>query len=598
MGKIKLQEREEIPVEYTWDLESMYKNEKEWEKDCEKVKNLSEDIFNYKGKILSSSKVLLEVLKKRDELYRIVSKIFSYGNMKLDEDSRKSKSQILYNKGLGLYVYAQEKTSFIVPEILSAEEDELKGLLKEEGLCLYKQYFDDIFRSKKHVLSTEEETLLAQMGEIADSPENIFSMMSNADIKFPVIKDEEGKDVEITHGNFIPLLESKDRNVRKAAFEGLYTTYNKFNNTFAAMLNGNVKKNIFFGKVRKYPSSLSASLGQNNVAVDVYDNLIKSVHNNLKFMYKYIDIRKKALNVDELHMYDLYTPIVKNIDIEIPYEEGKDIVLKGLEPLGSEYRDIVKKGFKDRWIDVYENRGKRSGGYSGGSYDSKPYILLNYKDTLNDVFTLAHEMGHSLHSYFSRENQPFIYGNYSIFVAEVASTCNEALLMNYLLNNTHEKEKKLYLLNHYMEQFRTTLYRQTMFAEFEKIIYEEVEKGGSLTGEYLNKTYKELNEKYYGPGIVVDDLIANEWERIPHFYYNFYVFQYATGFSAAIYLSQMILKEGKSGVDRYLRFLKSGSSDYPINVLKNAGVDMTTEEPVNNALALFGKLVDEIDELI
>ncbi len=362
-------------------------------------------------------------------------------------------------------------------------------------------------------------------------------------------------------------MESKDRRVRKDAFKGLYDTYNKYRNTFAVTLSSNIKKDIFYSKVRKYNSSLEAALDVNNIPVEVYDNLIKAVHDNLSSMYRYVKLRKKVLGLDELHMYDLYTPLVKDIDMEIPYEEGKKIVLEGLRPLGDEYIEIVEEGFNSRWIDVYENRGKRSGAYSWGTYDSYPFILLNYQNNLDSVFTLAHELGHSLHSYYSRENQPYIYGDYSIFVAEVASTVNEAILMEYMISKAKNKDEKLYLLNHYLEQFRGTVYRQTMFAEFEKMIHEEIENGRSLTADSLCRMYKELNRKYYGPDIVIDDEIAMEWARIPHFYYNFYVYQYATGFSAAIALSQKILKEGRESVDRYINFLKSGNSDYPINVL-------------------------------
>lgn len=592
-------DREDIPVEYTWDLQSMYVDEREWEKDLKAVVEKAEEYLGYKDRIGESSKTLLNALKDRDELYRIVSKVYSYASMKLDEDTRIGDSQALADRALGAYVQVKEKTSFVIPEILQIDEETLKTYYEEEEeLNLYRQHLDDILRQKPHVLSAREENLLAQMGEIANAPQQIYSMLNNADMKFPTIEDEDGNEVEITQGNFIPLMESKDRRVRKAVFEGLYHTYESFKNTYAQILNGNIKKNILNAKVRNYNSSMEASLDRNNIPVSVYENLIKSVHDNLNSMYKYMDVRKRALGVDELHMYDLYTPIIKDIEFNIPYEEGKQLILDGLHPLKDEYLDVVKEGFENRWIDVYENPGKRSGAYSGGAYDSKPYILTNYHNTLDSVFTVAHEMGHSVHSYFSRKNQPFIYGGYSIFVAEVASTANEALLLDYMLKNVGEESKRLYLLNHYLEQFRTTVYRQTMFAEFEKIIYEYVENGGALTADYLSDTYKKLNEKYYGPNIVIDEEIAIEWARIPHFYYNYYVFQYATGFSAAISLSQQILEEGDPAVERYINFLKSGSSDYPINVLKTAGVDMTTTEPVDNALKLFGQLVDEMDRLI
>ena len=599
MSNRELKERKDIPKEYTWDLESMYDGVESWELDYKRVMKMANDFLDYKGKVINSSENLLNALKDNDELYRITYNVYSYSRMRMDEDTRIAETQSLADKGLSLYVEVGEKTSFLVPEILTLDRTTLENYFKEnKDLTLYKQFLNDLLRQKNHVLSAREESILAQMGEVASAPQKIYSMLNNADIKFPAIKDEDGKDIEITHGNFIPLMESKDRNVRKAAFKALYDTYSGFKNTFASSLSGDLKKNIFMSNIRNYNSSIEASLDENNIPVTVYDNLIKSVHNNLDSMYKYMEIRKRALGVDELHMYDLYTPIVKSVDFNINYEEAIEIVKKGLSPLGENYLMAVEEGFNNRWIDVYENRGKRSGAYSSGTYDSKPFILLNYHNTLDNVFTIAHEMGHSLHSYFTNKNQPFIYSDYSIFVAEVASTLNECLLLDYMLKSETDKNKKLYLLNHYLESFRTTVFRQTMFAEFEKLINEHLESGESLTAEYLCDTYKKLNELYYGPNVVVDEEVSIEWARIPHFYYNYYVFQYATGFSAAVDLSTKILDEGSTAVEKYLGFLKSGSSDYPINVLKNAGVDMNTEEPVNNAMKLFNKLVNEMDSLV
>lgn len=592
-------ERKDILKEDTWDLESMFENFDAWRDSYDKAIKMANNFVSYKEKVALNSESLYHALKDRDELYRLVQSLYSYSSMKLDEDTREGKSQALSDKALGLYVEVDEKTSFLTPEILTLEPSTVEKFYEEEPeLKLYKQFIDNIMRQKAHVLSAREESILAQMGEVADSPQKIFSMLNNADLKFPTIKDENGNDVEITHGNFIPLMESEDRDVRKSAFEALYSTYEGYKNTFAASLNGDLKKNIFNSKIRNYNSSREASLDENNILISVYDNLINSIHNNLDSMYKYMDIRKRALGVDELHMYDLYNPIVKDVDFKIPYKAGVELIKKGLAPLQEEYMEVVVEGFNSRWIDIYENRGKNSGAYSGGSYDSKPFILLNYHDTLDNVFTTAHEMGHSIHSYFSIKNQPFVYSGYGIFVAEVASTTNECLLMDYMLKNAKDKNEKLYLLNHYLESFRTTVFRQTMFAEFEKTINEQLESGGALTADYLCETYKKINELYYGPNVVIDDEIAMEWARIPHFYYNYYVFQYATGYSAAVALSERVLEEGTPAVDRYLNFLKSGSSDYPLNVLKKAGVDMTTEEPVNNAMKLFAKLVDEMDRLI
>ena len=597
--KTGLLERDQISMEHKWDLESMYANDEQWEEDFKKVKALADEIEVYKGKTVESSKTLLEVLVLKDELYRLAYNVLVYARMRSDEDSRKSTYQALTDRGMGLTALVQEKTSFIVPEILSLDEKDIENYINEEkDLKIYSHYLDTVLRKKDHVLSQREEALLAQMSEVSEAPQNTFSMLNNADIKFPSIVDESGNKVEITHGNFIPFMESKDRRVRKDAYDNLYNTYENYKNTFAATLNGCVKKNIFYAKARNYNSSIEASLDENNIPVSVYDNLIKAVNNNLESMHKYMNIRKRALGVDELHMYDIYTPIVKDTDIKVPYEKAQEIIIEGLHPLGDNYLDVLKEGFNNRWIDVYENRGKRSGAYSFGTYDSKPFVLLNYHETLDNVFTIAHEMGHSIHSYFTKSTQPYIYGGYSIFLAEIASTTNEALLMDHMLKNSKDNNERLYLLNHYLDQFKGTIYRQTMFAEFERDIHEYVENGGALTAEYLSDSYKKLNEKYYGPNMVIDDKIAMEWARIPHFYYNYYVFQYATGFSSAISLSEKILKEGSNAVDSYIEFLSSGDSDYAINVLKKAGVDMTTSEPIDKALKLFGELVDEMDKLI
>ncbi len=595
----ELLERKDIPKEYKWDIESIFRDFDQWGKSFKEAQVLADEFTKYQGKVIDTSENLYNALRDHDELYRLIRKLYSYASMKLDEDTRQGGSQELSSKAMALVVGAQDKISFLMPEILKLDNDRLeKYFIEEPKLKLYSQYIENIMRGKEHVLSAREESILAQMGEVANAPQNIFSMLSNADIKFPTIKDEEGNHVELTQGNFIPFMESKDRQVRKSAFEALYGTYESFKNTFAASLNGDLKKNIFNANIRNYKSSRQASLDRNNIDISVYDNLIESIHNNLDTMYKYMDIRKRALGVEELHMYDLYTPIVKDVDMKIPFDQGVETIKKALVPLGKEYMDVVEEAFSSGWIDIYENKGKRSGAYSGGTYDTKPFILLNYHDTLDNMFTIAHELGHSIHSYFTRKNQPHVYGNYSIFVAEVASTANESLLMDYMLKSIQDKNEKLYLLNHQLESFRTTVFRQTMFAEFEKIINEHLENGGALTADYLCKTYKELNQLYYGPSVVIDDEIAMEWARIPHFYMNYYVFQYATGYSAAVDLSQTILKEGTPAVNRYIDFLKSGSSDYPLNVLKKAGVDMTTKEPVDNAMKLFKELVEEMDKLI
>ncbi|MCT4595473.1 MAG: oligoendopeptidase F [Anaeromicrobium sp.] len=591
--------RSEIEDIYKWNLENMYSSKDEWEKDIDIIRKKAQEITKYMGRLGESSDILYEVLHLDDEISKKLENVFVYARMKKDEDNRVTQYQAMSDKAQSVVVEVQSKLSFITPELTQISEETVKKYMKEDKrLSVYNFFFEELFRQKEHILSEKEENLLAQMGEVASAPKSIFSMINNADIKFGTIKDEEGKEVEVTHGRYISLLKSTDRRVRKDAFEALYKSYESQKNTIASTLGYSVKKDVFYAKARKYKSALDGSLSNDNIPMSVYDNLIDTVESHLPSMYKYMEIRKKALKLDELHMYDLYTPIVKEMKSKIPFEEGKELVKNGLAPLGKDYLDILQRGFDEGWIDVYENEGKTSGAYSFGSYESEPYVLLNYQDNINDVFTLAHEMGHSLHSYYTRSTQPYVYGSYKIFVAEVASTVNESLLMNHLLKTTTDREKRKYLLNHYLEQFRGTIYRQTMFAKFEKMTHEMVENGQALTADTLCDMYRHLNKKYFGDNIVIDDLIKMEWARIPHFYNAFYVYKYATGFSAAISLSNQILNEGKDAVDRYINFLKSGGSDYPINQLKKAGVDMTKTEPIDSALRTFGKLVDEMEGLI
>ncbi|MBC7088334.1 MAG: oligoendopeptidase F [Tissierellales bacterium] len=595
---MKIKERSEISKEYMWNLEDIYSNNEELEEELKKLEKDWEIISKMKGNLTSNSTNLLEGLVLRDEILRIVEKIFSYASMKFDEDTRVNESQELFDKAISLYSKSLDILSFIIPEILSADENNLKKYIKEDSrLKIYEHFIDDILRRKEHILSDKEESIIAQYSEALMAPENIYSIFNGADLTFPVI-NKNGTEIEITQGNFIQLLEDRDREFRKKVFYEFYNVFFKFRNTLASTLNGNIKKNIITARIRNYSSALEASLSENNVDVIVYDNLLDSIHRNLDSMHKYVEVRKKALKLDEINMYDLYTPLVENIDDSIDYEKAKNMVLEGLKPLGDEYISIVEGAFKDGWIDVYENKGKRSGAYSGGSYDTKPYILLNYHERLDDVFTLAHELGHSMHSYYTRENQPYINGNYSIFVAEVASTVNEILLLLDLLNKATNSKEKAYLLNHYLESFRTTVFRQAMFAEFEKSIYEYVEKDNAITADYLNKTYRDLNRLYYGNSIILDDLIDIEWARIPHFYYNFYVYQYATGFCSAVTLANDIYNKKEGSLEKYIEFLKSGNSDYPLNVLKKAGVDMSTNEPLERSLKVFRNLVDEFDKLI
>lgn len=591
--------RGEIHEKYKWDIDSMYSNEDLWEEDYHNVTKLLNKISNYEGRLNESSDMLLEALRLRDEISSKAENIFVYSKMKKDEDNRVSKYQGLYDKAVSLSVEIQSTFSFVVPEILNMEKKRIYDFMEEnEDLRLYKFYLDELLRQKNHVLSESEEKILAMMGEVSHTAKNIYSMLLNADIKFPTIKDSDGGEIEITKGNFVKLLESKDRNVRENAFKGLYSSYENLKNTFGTVLSSSVKKDNFYAKVRRYNSALEASLDDDNISVDVYNNLIKTVRNRIDLMHRYVSIRKKALKLDELHMYDLYTPLVNEAQQDIDYDSSIDIVKQGLKPLGKEYSSIIDEAFKERWIDVYENSGKTTGAYSWGTYNSKPYILLNYQNSIKDVFTLAHEMGHSIHSYLSNKNQPYIYSSYKIFVAEVASTVNEALLMNYLLNKTENKTEKLYLLNHFLEQFRATVYRQTMFAEFEKAIHQKAQEGEAITPDVLCEYYYSLNEFYYGEDIVIDEEIKYEWARIPHFYNPFYVYKYATGHSAAIALSRKILKEGDEAIDKYIDFLKSGGSNYPIDLLKGAGIDMATTQPIENALKVFEKLLDEFEELI
>jgi len=595
----RLPKREEIDDKYKWRLEDIYSTDEDWDKDCEKVAGLVNSISRFRGRLGESAATLLECLSEFVELSSLVEKNFVYARMRRDENNANQKYQAFTDKAVKLLTEAQAAISFINPELISMDEKKLYGFLEENReLGIYKQFIDDSLRRREHVLSQREEEILALSGEMAEAASDIFTMFNNADIKFPYIKDAEGNEVELTKGRYIKFLESTDRRVREDAFHALYSTYGKMKNTLAASLSSNVKRNRFYATVRKYPSALEASLDDENISPDVYNNLIDTVNKNLHLLHRYVDMRKKALKLDELHMYDLYVPIVKEPEGEISYDAACQMVLQGLKPMGEEYTGYLEKAFKSGWIDVYENEGKTSGAYSWGTYLTHPYVLLNYQGTINDVFTIAHEMGHALHSFYTNMTQPYIYSEYKIFVAEVASTVNESLLLNYLINNSEDEAYKAYLINHYLETFRGTVFRQTMFAEFEKIIHEKDAKGESLTTQDLCDIYYELNKKYFGENIVIDEDIAMEWARIPHFYNSFYVYKYATGFSAAQSLSQQILTEGKPAVGRYINFLKSGSSDYPLELLKKAGVDLTTPKPVEEAMKVFDDMLDRMEKYI
>ena len=588
-------DRTSIEDKFKWNIDTMYQSHESIKDDIDKVNSIIEELKSYKGKISSSKENLYKVLSNSEKASRILQNLYVYTHMKQHEDTRNNENQARATKAEMLSTELSMATSYIVPEIIAMDENKLKEYLEDEKLSFYKKYVDEILRDKPHTLTEKEEEILAAVSDLSTVPENVYEMFSFADLKFPEIKGEDGKDIRITHGNYSTFLKSKDSRVRKDAFKAVYSTYEDYKNTFASTLYGGIKSEIFYSKMRNYKSAIESSLFQDDISVDVYYNLISAVDENLDTLNRYVDIRKKYLNIDEMHMYDLYVPITSNFDMKITYEEAQDIILKALKPLGEEYLSIVKRAFNERWIDVYENEGKQGGAYSWGSYDSSPYILMSYKDDLNSLFTLIHELGHSMHSYYSKHNQEYLYSSYKIFVAEVASTLNELLLVNYLLENSSSKEERIYLLNYYLEQFRTTVYRQTMFAEFEKITHERVEAGEPLTAKEFTDIYYDLNKKYYGKSCIVDEEIGLEWARIPHFYSNFYVYKYATGFSAASALSEKILNEGKSAVEKYIEFLKSGGSDYPLNQLRAAGVDMEKKESIEKALNVFKELVEELE---
>ena len=589
-------ERSTIENKLKWTIDEMYPNEESIEKDIQKVKELIEEVKRYKGILADSEENIFKALNISEEASRILQNLYVYTHMKSHEDTRINKNQSNATKIDMLSTELSMATSYMVPEIIAMDNEKLENYLKTERLSHYKKYVDDILRLKPHTLNEREEELLAAVADLSGVPENVYDMLSFADLQFPEIEDENGEKVRVTHSNFSLFLKSKDARVRKDAFEAMYGIYGQYKNTFASTLYGGIKSEIFYAKTRKYESALQGSLFQDNVSVDVYNNLIDAVHENLDTLNDYIDLKKKFLGLDKINMYDLYVPLTENFDMEISYEKAQEIILEALKPLGEEYLENVKKAFAEGWIDVYGNEGKQGGAYSWGSYDSKSYILMSYKDDLNSLFTLIHEMGHSMHSFYSKNNQPYLYSGYKIFVAEVASTLNELLLINYLLKNAESKEERVYLLNYYLEQFRTTVYRQTMFAEFEKICHGKVEEGEPLTAEDFNNIYYDLNKKYYGESCEVNEEIALEWARIPHFYSNFYVYKYATGFSAASALSKQILEEGESAVSRYKEFLKSGGSEFPLDQLRKAGVDMEKKESVDEALHVFKDLVKQLEK--
>ena len=594
----RLPKREEVKEELTWRLEDIYPDEALWEADLQEAKELADKVREFEGRLSESAGCLYQALKLYDDCSLKLDRAGGYAFMRQDQDAGNSHYQELHLKVQSASVRISEDLAFVEPEILAIADDVLARFYEEEpGIAEYDVTIREIRRLKEHTLSKEMEQLLASAGEMAQTPSNSFGMLSNADLKFPSVTDSEGKEIVISNGRFVPLQMSPDRELRKEVFETFYTRYSEFANTWAALYDGQVKQQIFYSRARKYPSSFAAAVGANNVDPAVCDGLIDSIHRSMEHMHRYVSLRKKMLGVDQLHMYDVYVPMVADYDRKFTYEEAKEISLKALAPLGEEYLSVVRQAYENRWIDVYENEGKRSGAYSSGVYGVHPYMLLNYTDTLDDVFTLVHEMGHSMHTWYSEHAQSHLNSQYRIFVAEVASTTNEILLLEYLLSRAEDPKEKAYLINHYLECFKGTVYRQTMFEEFERKTNAMAEAGTPLTAGTLCDTYLELNKQYFGPDMVSDPLIAYEWCRIPHFYYNFYVYQYATSFSAAVAIAHRILEQGESAVKPYLDFLKSGCTQDPVSLLKIAGVDLSTSKPIDEALEVFADAIRQMEEL-
>ncbi|MEB4607336.1 oligoendopeptidase F [Enterococcus sp. E4-185] len=595
----QLPKREELPENLTWDLTKIFSSDQEFD---EKYLELSEKLKKsekYKGTLDQGASQFLDAIEFVLSVYRQTEIIYVYAHLKNDQDTGNTEYQALYARASSLFSKVSEAVSWFEPEILQLSDERIWQYFKEEPkLEVYRHYIQQIVDNRAHVLSADQESLLAGAGEIFEASSDTFAVLNNADLVFPTIEGENGEKVQLSHGVYGQLLESTDRSVREAAFKGLYSVYEQFRNTFASTLSTHIKGHNFKAKVRNYSSAREASLSNNHIPESVYDTLVAVVNKHLPLLHRYMELRKRLLEVEKLHMYDLYTPVLGEATITFTYEEAKEKALEALKPMGEEYMTIVEKAFSERWIDVVENKGKRSGAYSSGSYDTNPYILLNWHDTLDQLFTLVHEMGHSVHSYFTRSNQPYVYGDYSIFLAEIASTTNENILTEYLLETEKDPRVRAYVLNHYLDGFKGTVFRQTQFAEFEHFMHTEDEKGVPLTSEYLSDSYGKLNAKYYGPAVEEDPEIKFEWSRIPHFYYNYYVFQYSTGFSAASALAKRILSQEPDALENYLAYLKAGNSDYPVEVMKKAGVDMTQAAYIEDAMSMFEQRLNELEELI
>lgn len=592
--------RDEQKLENTWDLTTIFASDEDWERAFKKLEGYLGREEEVKGKIGDSAQHLLEALLLDTEIDEQLGKVYVYAHLKHDQDTSNAKYTAFEQRAANLASQFSARWSFMLPELMSIDEATLKSYVAElDGLKRFAFDLERINKKRPHVLSESEEKILAEASEALSASTNTFGMFNNADLKFDNVKDKEGNSLPLSHGNYITYLESDDRVLRENAYKEVYSKYGQFNNTLAQTLAGKVKASVFSSKVRNYESARAQALSNNDIPESVYDNLVQTVNDNLHLLHRYTKLRKELLGLDEMHMYDMYTPVIQDEKFEVTYEEAKAWMLKSLEPMGSEYTDVIKEGLTNRWVDVYENKGKRSGAYSSGTFGTNPFILMNWTDSVNNTFTLTHEFGHSAHSYFSRNNQPSNMSGYSIFVAEVASTCNEALLADYMYKHLDDDKKKLYLLNYQLDGFRGTVFRQTMFAEFEYLIHTLAEQNEPLTAERLNAEYRKLNKKYYGDAVITDDYIQYEWSRIPHFYYNYYVYQYATGYSAAYALSKKILEEGQPAVDKYINeFLKAGSSDYPIEVLKKAGVDMNEKTPIENACKVFEERLDAFEALI
>lgn len=595
----KVAKRSEIPQERRWAVEDLYPGDAAWEEDYQRVAGLIGKVEKYKGHLGDSAGMLKEYLDYADDLDKEIEKIYLYAHLNMDVDTTDVTYQTMRMKAQMLAVRAEEENAFAQPEIMAIPEETLaKYRASEPGLKAYDRYFTVLLRRREHTRSREVEELLASASEMASAPSDTFMMLNNADLTFPKIVGEDGEEMEVTHGRYVGLMESRDRNVRKAAFESMYSSYGQFANTIAANFSANIKQAVFFAKARGYSSTRAMYLAPGNIPEEVYDNLIQVVHEALPAMYRYVALRKKLLGVEELHMYDVYAPIIPECTMKVTFEEARETILEALKPMGEEYLSALREGFENRWIDACENAGKRSGAYCSGGTVGHPYVLMTYKDTLDSMFTLAHEMGHAMHSYFSTKTQPHQTASYLIFVAEVASTCNEILLTRYLLSHTGDEVQKAYIINHFLDSFKGTLFRQTMFAEFEMMAHRKAEAGEALTAGELNRIYYDLNVKYFGPDMTVDQEIRLEWARIPHFYTPFYVYQYATGISAAAALSERILTLGEEGVKDYMKFLTGGGSADPIDLLKMAGVDMSKKEPVEAATKLFEDMLGQLTELV